>query len=222
MLHAELLGQRQPNRIDVGDHDLARADALRHQRAHDADRSAAGHQHVLADQIEGQGRVDGVAQRVEDRGNLVRNVVGDRHDIVLRKGQIFAESAGPVDADAQRVAAQMPPARPAVAAMAADDVAFARDALADLVFRHRRAEIGHRSDEFMAGHHRHRNGLLRPLVPVVDMHVGAADRRLLDLDQHIVRADLRHRHLFHPDARFGLGLHQRPHHVRHCLVLRIA
>ena len=84
MLDAELLGQRQPHRIDVGDDDLARADALRDQRAHDADRPGAGDQHVLADQIEGQRGVHGIAERIEDRGDLVRHVVGDRHDIVLR------------------------------------------------------------------------------------------------------------------------------------------
>ncbi len=44
--------------------------------------------------------------------------------------------------------------------------------------------------EFVADHHRHRNGLLRPLVPVPDMNIGAADRRLLHLDQHVVRPDL--------------------------------
>ncbi len=44
-----LLGEIEPQRVDVGDHHLARAGALRHQRAHDADRTGAGDQHVLAD-----------------------------------------------------------------------------------------------------------------------------------------------------------------------------
>ena len=109
MLHAEFLRQRQPHRVDVGDDDFSRADALRHQRTHDADRPGAGDQHVLADQVEGQRGVDGIAERVEDRGDLVGHVVGDRHDIVLRDRQIFAEGARPVDADAERVAAEMPP-----------------------------------------------------------------------------------------------------------------
>jgi hypothetical protein len=33
--------------------------------------------------------------------------------------------------------------------------------------------------EFVACDHRHRHGLLRPLIPIVDVHVGAADCRLL-------------------------------------------
>ena len=87
MLHADLPREVQPHRVDVGDHDLARADALRDQRAHDADRPGAGDQHVLADEIEGQRGVDRIAERIEDRGDLVGHVVGDRHDIVLRDGR---------------------------------------------------------------------------------------------------------------------------------------
>ena len=107
----------EPRRVDVGDDDLARADALRDQRAHDADRPGAGDQHVLADQVEGERGVHGIAERIEDRGDLVGDVVGDRHDIVLRDREIFAEGARPVDADAERVAAEMAAAGAAVAAM---------------------------------------------------------------------------------------------------------
>ena len=46
-------------------------------------------------------------------------------------------------------------------------------------------------DELVADHHRHRDRLLRPGVPVVDMHVGAADPGAQHLDQHVVDADPR-------------------------------
>ena len=36
----------------------------------------------------------GVAERIEDRGDLVGNVVGDRHDVVLRDGDILGEEPG--------------------------------------------------------------------------------------------------------------------------------
>ena len=118
-----------------------------------------------------------------------------------------------MDADAERVAAEMPPARTAVAALAADDMALARDPLADMVFGDRRADLGDLADELMADDHRHRNGLLRPLVPVPDMHVGAADRGFLHPDQHVVRAGFRHRHMLHPEADFRFCFNERLHHV---------
>ncbi len=64
----------------------------------------------------------GIAERVEDRGDLIGHVVRDRHDVVFRQAKELAEGARPVDADAERVAAQMPAAGAAVAALAADDM----------------------------------------------------------------------------------------------------
>ena len=64
--------------------DMARADVARDRRRHDADRPGAGDQHVLADEIERQRGVDGVAERIEDRAELVVDVVGQRHDVERR------------------------------------------------------------------------------------------------------------------------------------------
>ena len=57
--------------VDVGDDDVARADVARDGDRHDADGSRAGDQHVLADHVEGERGVRGVAERVEDGGDLV-------------------------------------------------------------------------------------------------------------------------------------------------------
>src|SRR5262249_21944751 len=75
--------------------------------------------------------------------------------------------------------------------------------------------ISDRTDEFMAGDHWHGHGLLSPLVPVVDVYIGAADRGFPDLDQHVVGTDLGNRHFLHPDPRLDFRLHQRAHHVGH-------
>ncbi len=206
-------------RVDVGDDDLAGAGALGDERAHDADRTGTGDQHVFADEIEGKCGVHGIAERIEDRGDLVRNIIRDRHDIVFRNADELAEGAGTVDADAERVAAEMAPARPAVAALAADDMAFAGDPLADMILGDGRTDLGDLAAEFMTDDHRHRNGLLRPLVPVPDMHVGAADGRFLHADQNVVRPDFRHRYILHPETDFRLRLDQRLHHVRHEITL---
>ena len=69
-------------------------------RGHDADRAGAGDQHVLADDIEGERGVHGVAERIEDGADLVVDRVGQRHDVEGRDPQILGEGAGQVDADA--------------------------------------------------------------------------------------------------------------------------
>ena len=67
--------EREPIVVDVGDHDMARADVPRNRGGHDADRAGAGDQHVFADQVERQRGVRRVAERIEDRREVVRDVV---------------------------------------------------------------------------------------------------------------------------------------------------
>ena len=95
-----LLGQFQAVGIDVGDDDVARAGVPDDGRGHDADRPGAGDQHVFAQHGERERRVDGVAERVEDR----LHVAGDARvvvpDVGHRQRQVLGERPGAVDADA--------------------------------------------------------------------------------------------------------------------------
>src|SRR6266481_2868638 len=95
---------------------------------------------------------------------------------------------------------QVAAAGTAVAAVAAGNVALARNAVALFKAPHLRAERDDAAAVLMAHGHRHRNGLLRPGVPVVDVHVSAADRGLGDLDQHVVGADLGLGDVLEPDT----------------------
>ena len=69
------------------------------------------------------------------------------------------------------------------------------------------------SDKLVADGHGHGDGLLRPFVPLVDMHIGAADAGVTHADQHVVDADRRLGNLFQPQSalRFALDqcLHER-------------
>src|SRR5690606_8754802 len=111
--------------------------------------------------------------------------------------------------------AQVLLARATVATMAAHDVALGRYALADGVALHAGADLDDAADEFMADDQARPDHALRPVVPLVDMQVGAADRGLLQPDQDLVRTDPGHRHLFHPDALGGIAFDQGLHRLRH-------
>ena len=194
----------EPVVVDVGDHDVARADVPRDRRRHDADRPGAGDEHVLADQVERQRRVRRVAERVEDRRDLVGDVVRNLERVERRDHEIFGERAFAVDADADRVAAQMPAARAAVAAEAAGDMPFAGDAVADREAADLLPQLDDFAHVFVADVHRHRDRLLRPVVPLPDMDVGAADRGLHDPDHHVVVADFGLLHVGQREARRAL------------------
>src|SRR3954464_2711167 len=98
----------------------------------------------------------------------------------------------------------MPPAGEAIAAVAAHDVPFAADDFAGIEILHVVADGHDFPDKFVAHHHRYRNRLLGPGVPVVNVHVGAADARAQDFYEAIVVAAFGHRHFFEPEADFAV------------------
>src|SRR4029077_20814078 len=68
--------------------------------------------------------------------------------------------------------------------------------------------------------HTDRNRLARPLVPLPDVDVGAADGGSADLDQQVVMADLRFLGPLQNQSGPGFGLHQRSHRFRSFVVSR--
>jgi hypothetical protein len=181
---------------------------------HDADRPGAGDQHVLADEVEGERGMDRVAERIEDRAELVVDVVGQRHDVERRHPHVIREGAGDVDADAARLGVEMIAAAACGPALHPDHMALARDTLADLEAPDVGADRGDLARIFMAHDHRRRDRLPRPVVPVEDVHVGAADPGLVHLHQHVLGPDLGNRLLRQPEAGFRLFFDEGAHGTR--------
>ncbi len=207
-MRTHLLGEIEAVVVDVGDDDEAGADVARDRRRHDADRPGAGDQHVLAYQVEGERGMRCIAEGIEDRRQVATDVVRDLERVEGGNGEIFGEGAGAVHADANGVAAKMPTPGAAVAAIAAGDVALAGDAVADIEALHLLAQGHDLADIFMANLHADGDGLGRPLVPFPDVDVGAADRGLGDLDEHVVMADFRLLDLGELEAGAGFGFDQ--------------
>ncbi len=89
-----------------------RAPAWRdHGGGHDADGARAGDQHVFAEHGERERGVDGVAERIEDGGDVEIDAFVVTPDVGHRQRDVFGESAGAVDADALGVRAEMAAAR---------------------------------------------------------------------------------------------------------------
>ena len=173
---------------------------------HDADRSGAGDQDILPEQIEGERRVRRVSERIET-GEIVggnpRIAVPDVRD---RNAEVFGERALAVDADPACRVAEMAASGKAVAAAAADDVSLSADQFADLHVVHVASERRDTPDELVSNHHRRMDRLLRPFIPVVDMHIRAADRRLFNFDENIVDSVFRDGDFSERQPRTGLFL----------------
>ncbi len=92
----------------------------------------------------------------------------------------------------------MPPSGEAIPTMPAGDVTLADDEIAAGEPFYVIAHAIDNADKLMADDHRHRNRFLRPRVPVVDVHVRAADGCFQHADQHIVAADFWNGNFFEP------------------------
>ncbi len=205
------LRQLQAIRIHIGDDDVSRSGVTHHRGSHETDRPGPGDEHVLAEHIERQGRVDRVAERIEDRLHIARNVRIVDPNIGHRHGDVFGEGAGPLHADPLRVLAQMTPAGQAVAAVATDDVPLAADDLAGMEILDVGADLDDAADELVTDDQRHRDGSPSPGVPLVDVQIGAADAGAQHLDEYVVDADGRHRRFVEPQTGFRLLLDEGGH-----------
>src|SRR5690554_5774489 len=110
---------------------MARADETHDRSGHDADGAGARDQHVFAHDVEGKRRVNRVAERIEDRGNLIVDGVRQLECVHCRNDDVFGETPRPIDADAQRIAAQVAASGATVAAEAASDMSLAGYSIAD-------------------------------------------------------------------------------------------
>src|ERR1017187_7759508 len=94
----------------------------------------------------------------------------------------------------------MPASSQTIPAAPAHDVSLAADNLAREKIGNVGADLDNLADELMAYDHGHGNGALRPVVPVVNVDVGAADGRALHANQDVVDADARLGNIFQPEA----------------------
>jgi hypothetical protein len=147
-----------------------------------------------------------VAERVEDRGHVVIDAGPVVPDVGHRQDDLFGERAIALDAEADRVGAQMPAAGPAVAAATAHHVTLAADDVAGRDVVDVAANLEHLADELVPHDQRRLDGPLRPRIPVGDMQVRAADASLADADPDVVDGHRRFWYVAQLEAGAGCGL----------------
>ena len=218
-VRAYLLREPQSVVVQVGDDHAPRAGILGDGDGKDANGTYARDEHVLTREVEHQRRVRRVADRVEHGDHILVERGVDEDDIARGDAEVLRERAVAVYADARGVLAPLDVARVTVAAVAAGDVPLARNALADGQPRHARAERGDLADILVPDDHGRLDVLGRPLVPVVDVHVRAADGGFVDLDKNFAGTGDRDFHLFELQTGAGTGfadsVHKLHRHVLH-------
>ena len=109
----------------------------------------------------------------------------------------------------------MPPPCQAIATMSTGDVPLAHDQIALAKAFHVFTHTINNAHKLVADGHRHRNGFLRPGIPVVDVQVRATDRCFQHSNQHVVAADFWNRNVLEPETRLRFGFDNRLHRLLH-------
>jgi hypothetical protein len=158
---------------------------------HDADGTGTGDEHVFTEDRKGKRSVNGVAERIEDGGHVLVDRSRMDPDVGHRKCNVFGKRPRPIDADSLGSRAEMTSPGEAVSATTAHDVSLTADGLA----REKIGDIGtyfdDLPDEFVPDHQGNGDGLGRPGVPLMNVHVGPANPGAMDANEDVVDARLR-------------------------------
>src|SRR5690242_11153709 len=175
---------------------------------HDAYGTGSGDQDIFAQDREGERRVDRIAEGIKDGGDLAVDAGVVTPDVGHRKRDVFGECSGTVDAHTFCMRTEMTPPSQTVPASATDHVPFSADDLAGMKINYVRADSDDFADKLVANCHRNRDRGARPIVPVVDVDIGAANSRVRDADQNVVDADSGFGDIFEPQSWRGLAFDQ--------------
>jgi hypothetical protein len=157
----------------------------------------------------------GIAERIKD----AQQVHGDPRigmpDIRDRDAQVLGKCAGPVHSHSLGVFAEMATTRQTIATPSADNMPFAGHNVSNFKVVDVAANRGDGPDKLVAHHHRHRDGFLRPGIPIPNVDICTTDSRFVDSDQDIVDSTLGNWYILQPQTGFLIlfdqGFHRFPH-----------
>ena len=136
--------------------------------------------------------MDAGAHGFQHRALLVGEGIVQADDTGFGDYGVFGEGAGVSNAKNVHIFTDVRVPNPALQAVSTGNVGLHRNAIPDLVAGHVLAHLHDLTGGFVSEHHGeilHSGGCV--FIPVVDVQVGAADCRSVNLHQHIVIPDLR-------------------------------
>ena len=140
----------------------------------------------------------GISKWVEDGCNFIWNGIWHVEGVECGKAEVFGKASIAVNANDFGVDAVVAISCAAVAAVAAENVAFAGDPVANFKAGDAASEFCDFADEFVPDGCADGDVFLGPIAPFVDVNVSSADSCFLDFDEDLMIANCGDWHLSHP------------------------
>src|SRR6266850_574242 len=195
--------------------DLRCSDGARDGDGEESNRTAADDRDRAGGDLAGENGVDGVAERIEQRGVVGWDGRIDLPDVRFGDAHVLGEGAVFVDTNDLYIGADVSFADAALITLAAGDVHLGGDEVAFLDGGDFVADGDDIAAELMPGYERRLDARGGPLVPVIYMEVGAADAGDLHLHQNVARAVARDGDFADLRACLRLRLDYRHHGLLH-------
>jgi hypothetical protein len=148
---------------------MARPGVAGHRGRHEPDRTGAADQDVLAEERKGERGMDRVAERIEDRGDILVDARPVVPDVRHRQDNEFGEGPVAPDAEPDGVGTQVAATSETMAAPTADHVALATDEIARVEVRDVGADFDDLADELVADDQGRLDRPLCPGIPRLDV-----------------------------------------------------
>ena len=205
---AHFVRQFEAFRINVGDDDVPCARVFGDRRRHNADWSRAGNQHVFAENFKRERGVNGVTERIENRGDFEVDLRVVLPNIRHRNSHIFGKTAVRIHADTERIRAFKPATCKTIPTPTTNEMTFDRDFIAHKKITDIRADLNDFADDFMSENRRNLlSWTLRPSVPIPNVNISSANPRFQNADQNIVNPKRRFGNVFEPQTRFRFAFY---------------
>ena len=128
--------------------------------------------------------------------------------LVMGSAMYSANAPGPIDSHSLGVRAKMTPARQAIPAPAAGHVPFPAHDVAGIKVGDVRTHFHNFAHKLVPDHHRHMDGFLRPVVPLINVQIRAADARAMHANEHVINANFRLLDVLKPKSRFSFTFYE--------------
>ena len=180
-------------------------------RRHYANGTCTRNKNVLAKNGECKRGVRCVAERIENCVHFLGNILFALPKVGKRNRRVLCKNSLNINADTASVGAQMSMTLHAVAAMSANDMTLAAYKVAHLEYRAFTLDFYDFAHELMTDNHRSLYGVLRPLVPFVNVNVRAANSGFVNFNECLTLFDYGDFRLLKPKSFFSMSLYECVH-----------